>query len=49
MLACETWLDTKYLTDPTTTIVLNPPSNEPVSSGAIWGEANGTCNGKTNY
>jgi len=49
MLACEQWLDTKYLTNPTTTIVLNPPSNEPVSSGAIWHEANGTCNGHANY
>jgi 3D (Asp-Asp-Asp) domain-containing protein len=49
MLACEKWLDTKYLANPTTTIVLNPPSNEPVSAGAIWGEANGTCNGHVNY
>jgi len=49
MLACERWLDTKYLTNPTTAVVLNPPSGEPVSKGAIWGEANGTCNGRANY
>jgi 3D (Asp-Asp-Asp) domain-containing protein len=49
MLACEKWLDTKYLTNPATTIVLNPPSGEPVSSGAIWGEAAGTCNGHAKY
>ena len=45
----EGWLDTKYLTNPATAVVLNPPANEPVASGTIWGEANGTCNGRANY
>jgi len=50
MAACETYLTNTYLSNGQTTIVVNPPSNEPVSPlGQIWNESNGECNGSYNY
>ncbi|MBV8117340.1 MAG: hypothetical protein JO192_12625 [Candidatus Eremiobacteraeota bacterium] len=50
MQSCENYLTSNYLKNPNTPVVLNPASNEPVSSlGQIWNENDGTCNGSSNY
>jgi hypothetical protein len=47
---CETYLTNNFTSNPNTPIIMNPPSNEPVSSlGQIWNENNGECNGSYNY
>ena len=50
MTACENWLTKTYLTNGTTNVIINPPSNETVTSlGQIWNESNGECNGSYAY
>jgi len=49
MQSCENYLTSNFTSNPNTPVILNPPSNEPVVSGAIWNESNGDCNGTSNY